>query len=79
VEISDDGRGLSDGALAKARSFGIRGLHERASTVGGWIDLSSSGAGTTLILSVPLDQAVLAEREHGPVGGAHPTSAPDWD
>ena len=79
VEISDDGRGLSDGALAKARSFGIRGLHERASTVGGWIDLSSSGAGTTLILSVPLDQAVRAEREHGPVGGAHPTSAPDWD
>jgi hypothetical protein len=30
--------------LAKARSFGIRGLHERASTVGGWVDLSSSGA-----------------------------------
>ena len=29
---------------SKARSFGIRGLHERAGTVGGWIDLSSGPA-----------------------------------
>ena len=41
----------------KSGSFGIRGLHERASTVGGWVDLSSGPAGTTLILSVPLDDA----------------------
>ena len=54
LEISDNGRGLSPGALAKAQSFGIRGLHERASTVGGWVDLGSGPAGTTLILSVPL-------------------------
>ena len=55
LEISDNGRGLSQEDLAKARSFGIRGLHERATTVGGWIDLSSGPHGTTLILSVPLD------------------------
>ena len=56
LEISDNGRGLSSADLAKARSFGIRGLHERAGTVGGWVDLSSApGRGTTLILSVPLD------------------------
>ena len=55
LEISDNGRGLSQDDLAKARSFGIRGLHERANTVGGWIDLSSGPHGTTLILSVPLD------------------------
>jgi signal transduction histidine kinase len=54
LEISDNGRGLSQQDLAKARSFGIRGLHERAGTVGGWVDLSSGPAGTTLILSVPL-------------------------
>jgi signal transduction histidine kinase len=54
LEISDNGRGLGPDDLAKARSFGIRGLHERASTVGGWVDLSSSAAGTSLILSVPL-------------------------
>ena len=57
LEISDNGRGLSQEDLAKARSFGIRGLHERANTVGGWIDLSSGPHGTTLILSVPLDVA----------------------
>jgi signal transduction histidine kinase len=54
LEVSDNGRGLSSVDLAKARSFGIRGLHERAATVGGWVDLSSGPGGTTLILSVPL-------------------------
>lgn len=54
LEVSDNGRGLSGSDLAKARSFGIRGLHERAMTVGGWVDLSSTATGTTLILSVPL-------------------------
>ncbi len=54
LEVSDNGRGLTPDDLAKAKSFGIRGLHERASTVGGWVDLSSSPAGTTLILSMPL-------------------------
>lgn len=54
LEISDNGRGLLPDDLAKARSFGIRGLQERAGTVGGWVDLSSNAGGTTLILSVPL-------------------------
>jgi signal transduction histidine kinase len=54
LEISDNGRGLSKEDLSKARSFGIRGLHERAGTVGGWVDLSTGAHGTTLILSVPL-------------------------
>ena len=30
------------------------GLHERAETVGGWVDISSNPQGTSLILSVPL-------------------------
>ncbi len=53
IEVTDNGRGLSTEDLAKARSFGIRGLHERAETVGGWVDISSNPGGTTLILSVP--------------------------
>ena len=60
LEISDNGRGLSADDLAKARSFGIRGLHERAGTVGGWVELSSSGSGTTMILSVPLNPLGIA-------------------
>jgi signal transduction histidine kinase len=54
IEVTDNGRGLNADDLAKARSFGIRGLHERAETVGGWVDISSNPEGTTLILSVPL-------------------------
>jgi signal transduction histidine kinase len=65
LEISDNGRGLASTDLSKARSFGIRGLHERASTVGGWVDLSSGAAGTSLILSVPLDEALAAASAFG--------------
>jgi signal transduction histidine kinase len=75
LEVSDDGRGMSARDLHKAKSFGIRGLQERAATVGGWIDLTSSGQGTTLILSIPMpdgeaaaDEAPLqdAEARHDP-------------
>jgi signal transduction histidine kinase len=66
LEISDNGVGLRGADLTKARSFGIRGLHERASTVGGWVDLSSGAQGTTLILSVPLADAVGYASEFGP-------------
>jgi signal transduction histidine kinase len=62
LEISDNGRGIADADLAKVRSFGLRGLQERASTVGGWVEVSRQGAsragaggGTSLILSVPVD------------------------
>jgi signal transduction histidine kinase len=73
LEVSDNGRGLTDADRAKDRSFGLRGLHERAGTVGGWVDVSSSPAGTSVILSVPLADAPYApppqtepERDHDP-------------
>jgi signal transduction histidine kinase len=77
LEVSDNGCGLSEADLAKTRSFGIRGLHERASTVGGWIDLSSGPSGTTLILSIPLehDAGHPAEPEEGRDGDGHDPSA----
>ena len=73
LEISDDGRGLGQTDLAKARSFGIRGLHERASTVGGWVDLSSGVAGTSLILSVPLGAGATGSGADGAL--IHPADA----
>ncbi len=55
VEISDNGKGMDLSEATKPGSFGLRGLTERARTVGGWLDISSHGAlGTTIILSVPL-------------------------
>ena len=76
LEVSDNGRGLSSEDLAKARSFGIRGLHERAFTVGGWVDLSSGAKGTTLILSIPLDDSADSEAGSGDHGaqGHDPSS-----
>ena len=66
LELSDNGRGLSEEDLAKAHSFGIRGLHERANMVGGWVDMSSGPDGTTLILSIPLRPAGKSSR-HAPL------------
>lgn len=54
MEVSDNGRGLVLSDLSKARSFGIRGLRERAGTVGGWVDVTSGPDGTTLMLSIPV-------------------------
>ena len=76
LEVSDNGRGLSRNDLAKARSFGLRGLQERAGTVGGWVDVSSSGSGTDLLLSVPIrdgsaeagETAFDQDDDHDPTG-----------
>jgi signal transduction histidine kinase len=55
MEISDNGIGITEAELRKSDAFGIRGLHERAKTVGGWLDVSTQqGVGTSVILSVPL-------------------------
>ncbi|MFT4241165.1 MAG: ATP-binding protein [Acidovorax sp.] len=55
LEVSDDGRGIAPEMRDKPKSFGLKGLHERARTVGGWLDVSSRpGQGTSVILSVPL-------------------------
>ena len=56
VEIADDGCGFDVAQLAdKPKAFGIKGLHERARTVGGWLDVSTQpGKGTCLTLSIPL-------------------------
>ena len=48
LEVSDNGRGLSSVDLAKARSFGIRGLHERAGTPQGTCDRGFGNGGNRL-------------------------------
>jgi signal transduction histidine kinase len=55
LEVKDNGVGITSTELNKPKSFGIRGLHERAKTVGGWLDVSTHlNKGTSIILSVPL-------------------------
>lgn len=55
LEITDNGQGIQPPERNKPKAFGLKGLQERARTVGGWLDVSSrEGAGTSITLSVPL-------------------------
>lgn len=54
LEIQDNGIGIDPTDLQKSTSFGVRGMKERAQTLGGWLDINSGrGQGTTLMLSIP--------------------------
>lgn len=58
LEINDNGQGFSALEQSKPKAYGLKGLQERAKSVGGWLDVSTSaGKGTSIILSVPLSQA----------------------
>ena len=55
LEVRDNGCGMATTARDKPKAFGLRGLAERARTVGGWLDISSRpGGGTSIIVSIPL-------------------------
>ena len=51
--VEDDGTGFDDTTLVD-RGLGLRGMNERADLVGGTVEVTSSPAGTTVILEVPL-------------------------
>ncbi len=64
LEVTDNGQGIAEHELGKPRSFGLKGLHERARAIGGWLDVSTGrGSGTSIILSVPLDAQADAPTE----------------
>jgi two-component system sensor histidine kinase UhpB len=55
LEVKDNGKGISTAELKNPKAFGLRGLQERAKTVGGWLDVSTHHEqGTSIILSIPL-------------------------
>ncbi len=61
LEVSDDGCGIAPEMLRKPRSFGLKGLAERARRAGGWLDVSSQpGRGTSIIVSLPLPAPATA-------------------
>lgn len=56
IQIADDGIGLSADYVRKANAFGLVGIEERITVLGGTLAIDSTpGQGTTLILSVPID------------------------
>ena len=53
LEVCDNGVGLDQRALAKPKSFGLRGMRERVAELGGTLDIKgSAGAGTALKLEL---------------------------
>ena len=64
LEVSDNGCGIAAIDVDKPKAYGLRGLRERAKTVGGWLDVSThAGVGTSIILSVPLTSGQQPEAQ----------------
>ena len=54
LEVEDDGRGISDEDLSKARSLGLKGMRERMGYLGGSLELARAPrGGTRLRAQVP--------------------------
>jgi PAS domain S-box-containing protein len=54
LQVTDDGRGISDHELQNPRSLGILGMRERAMACGGTLEVRrAAGGGTRLVLTVP--------------------------
>jgi signal transduction histidine kinase len=69
LRVRDDGKGIDPTDLSrqgKMRHFGLRGMRERATALGGTLEVSSEGAGTDVELSVPAGKVyVTAEGMNG--------------
>ena len=58
LKITDDGRGIRQADRAKAASFGLRGMAERARALGGTLTLShAAGGGTVVAIKIKQDTA----------------------
>ena len=55
LEVKDDGQGITESQRMNSRSLGLLGMKERALLVGGEVSVTGSeGAGTTVVVRVPL-------------------------
>ncbi len=66
LEITDNGQGILSAELSKTNAFGLKGLHQRARTVGGWLDISNREShGTSITLSIPLPYKAITANSKG--------------
>ncbi len=59
LSVRDDGQGIETGSVEEAAEgrLGIKGMHERAALIGGTLEITSAaGAGTRVVLTVPLER-----------------------
>jgi len=58
LTVRDNGRGISDEQMRNNRSLGILGMRERASFIGGRLEISgANGRGTRITVNLPLKEA----------------------
>lgn len=58
MTVADNGVGIFPGCRRKANSFGLVGIKERISTLGGELSIDTGqDAGTSLTVSIPIDRA----------------------
>ncbi len=62
--IRDDGKGFNPDAPSEG--FGLGGMRERVSLAGGSLEISSSGTGTMIDVSVPIAGVLPRSARHGP-------------
>jgi len=64
LEVSDNGRGMDQGHISKPGSFGIRGMQERARSLGGDVEIDTMpGQGTRIKVAIPLAHASLGRSD----------------
>lgn len=55
LKVSDNGKGIKQENINSRKSFGLIGMYERATALGGKLNISGvSGIGTTVTLTIPL-------------------------
>jgi signal transduction histidine kinase len=60
LKVHDNGRGITAAELIDQKAIGLLGMRERAQSVGGTVAITGGvGAGTTVIVSIPLLQSPL--------------------
>lgn len=64
LEVRDNGRGLKPADRMKPKSFGIRGMVERANALGGMLDVGPNDAGPGCRVAVRLPLPPLARDQH---------------
>ncbi|MBT0961709.1 hybrid sensor histidine kinase/response regulator [Denitromonas iodatirespirans] len=66
LEVGDDGVGLGHADLAKPHSFGLRGIRERVTSLGGCVDIGNRiprGTRLQVVLPLPAPLSTLAPQE----------------
>jgi PAS domain S-box-containing protein len=67
LEVADNGKGISEDILATLNSsggqlgVGIRGMRERVRQLGGWLQIRSRPTGTTIIVTLSVEESAGAD------------------